>query len=145
MGECLFGLVDKHLSQTAFAISSASQTPGAARGSIPEETSDQIIITMGFVGVCTAIYDYQPQAEGELEIRENDLLYILDKDDDDWWKAKKKADLEDEEPVGLVPNNYVQEVRGVLFLFVPSKSMRISPLGLNHLFSLMIMLHIECE
>jgi hypothetical protein len=68
---------------------------------------------MGFVGVYTAVYDYQPQAEGELEIHENDLLYILDKDDDDWWKAKKKAtDPEDEEPVGLVPNNYVQEVRG---------------------------------
>lgn len=68
---------------------------------------------MGFVGVYTAVYDYQPQAEGELEIHENDLLYVLDKDDDDWWKAKKKAaDPEDEEPVGLVPNNYVQEVRG---------------------------------
>lgn len=70
---------------------------------------------MGFVGVYTAVYDYQPQADGELEIHENDLLYILDKDDDDWWKAKKKAaDPEDEEPVGLVPNNYVQEVRGYL-------------------------------
>lgn len=68
---------------------------------------------MGFAGVYTAVYDYRPQAEGELEIHENDLLYVLDKDDDDWWKAKKKAaDPEDEEPVGLVPNNYVQEVRG---------------------------------
>lgn len=68
---------------------------------------------MGFAGVYTAVYDYQPQAQGELEIHENDLLYVLDKDDDDWWKAKKKAaDPEDEEPVGLVPNNYVQEVRG---------------------------------
>ncbi|KUL85618.1 hypothetical protein ZTR_08896 [Talaromyces verruculosus] len=67
---------------------------------------------MGFVGVYTAVYDYQPQAEGELEIHENDLLYVLDKDDDDWWKAKKKAaDPEDEEPVGLVPNNYVQEAQ----------------------------------
>uniref|UniRef100_A0A093V7C4 Actin cytoskeleton-regulatory complex protein SLA1 n=1 Tax=Talaromyces marneffei PM1 TaxID=1077442 RepID=A0A093V7C4_TALMA len=66
---------------------------------------------MGFVGVYTAVYDYQPQAEGELEIHENDLLYILDKDDDDWWKAKKKADPEDDEPVGLVPNNYVQEAQ----------------------------------
>jgi actin cytoskeleton-regulatory complex protein SLA1 len=68
---------------------------------------------MGFVGVYTAVYDYQPQAEGEIEIHEGDLLYVLDKNnDDDWWKAKKKADPEEEEPVGLVPNNYVQEVRG---------------------------------
>lgn len=75
---------------------------------------------MGFLGIYTAVYDYQPQAEGELEIREGDLLYILEKgDDDDWWKAKKKADPEeDEEPVGLVPNNYVEEVRGShLFLY----------------------------
>ncbi|KKA17561.1 Cytoskeleton assembly control protein Sla1 [Rasamsonia emersonii CBS 393.64] len=65
---------------------------------------------MGFLGVYTAVYDYQPQAEGELEIREGDLLYILEKsNEDDWWKAKKKADPEDEEPVGLVPNNYIEE------------------------------------
>jgi actin cytoskeleton-regulatory complex protein SLA1 len=69
---------------------------------------------MGFEGIYTAIYDYQPQAEGELEIHEGDLLYVLEKSvEDDWWKAKKKVEREDdEEPVGLVPNNYVQEVRG---------------------------------
>lgn len=71
---------------------------------------------MGFAGVYTAVYDYQPQAEGELEISEGDLLYVLEKSsDDDWWKAKKKADNpDDDEPVGLVPNNYVEEVRGSL-------------------------------
>lgn len=73
---------------------------------------------MGFVGVYTAVYDYQPQADGELEIREGDLLYILEKStEDDWWKAKKKADsAEEEEPVGLVPNNYIQEVSTPLIL-----------------------------
>jgi hypothetical protein len=36
----------------------------------------------------------------------------LDKSaDDDWWKAKKKLMDEDgEEPEGLVPNNYIEEV-----------------------------------
>ncbi|KAL3465357.1 hypothetical protein BJX64DRAFT_253002 [Aspergillus heterothallicus] len=68
---------------------------------------------MGFIGVYTAIYDYHPQAQGELELREGDLLYILEKNnDDDWWKAKKKADRDDEdEPEGLVPNNYVEEAK----------------------------------
>ncbi|KAJ5591789.1 uncharacterized protein N7459_002158 [Penicillium hispanicum] len=68
---------------------------------------------MGFLGVYSAVYDYQPQGEGELEIREGDLLYILEKNaEDDWWKAKKKADPEDEdEPEGLVPNNYVEEAQ----------------------------------
>lgn len=68
---------------------------------------------MGFLGVYSAIYDYHPQAQGELELREGDLLYILEKSDEDaWWKAKKKAERDDEdEPEGLVPNNYVEEVR----------------------------------
>ncbi|ODA78127.1 hypothetical protein RJ55_06730 [Drechmeria coniospora] len=65
---------------------------------------------MGFLGVYRAIYDYAPQAEGELAIDEGDLLYILDNNGDDgWWRAKKKAGVEnDEEPEGLVPNNYVE-------------------------------------
>lgn len=68
---------------------------------------------MGFVGVYRALYDYSPQASGELTIEENDLLYVLEKNTDDgWWKAKKKAGAEDEdEPTGLVAHNYVQEVR----------------------------------
>lgn len=69
---------------------------------------------MGFLGVYTALYDYQPQGENELEIQEGELLYVLQKGDDDWWKAKKKAadddDDDDEEPVGLVPANYLEEV-----------------------------------
>jgi actin cytoskeleton-regulatory complex protein SLA1 len=68
---------------------------------------------MGFLGVYRAIYDYNPQAEGELAIAEGDILYLLEKSgEDDWWKAKKKASGDDdEEPVGLIPNNYIEEVR----------------------------------
>lgn len=68
---------------------------------------------MGFLGVYKAIYDYAPQSEGELSITEGDILYVLDKsDEDDWWKAKKKAGADEEdEPVGLIPNNYIEEVR----------------------------------
>lgn len=67
---------------------------------------------MGFSGVYRAIYDYAPQAKGELAIAEGDILYILDRDSNDgWWKAKKKAGADDEdEPIGLVPNNYVEQV-----------------------------------
>ncbi|RAL62851.1 hypothetical protein DID88_004692 [Monilinia fructigena] len=68
---------------------------------------------MGFLGVYTAIYDYVPAGEGELTINEGDVLYVLEKStEDDWWKAKKKASAEDEdEPVGLIPNNYIQEAQ----------------------------------
>ena len=77
---------------------------------------------MGFLGVYRAVYDYSPQAENELQISEGDLLYVLEKgEEDDWWKAKKKANSEDEdEPVGLIPNNYIEEV-GPSFLHLPSR------------------------
>jgi hypothetical protein len=70
---------------------------------------------MGFLGIYKAIYDYAPQAEGELQISDGDTLYVLEKsEEDDWWKAKKKASAdEDDEPVGLIPNNYVEEVRRI--------------------------------
>ncbi|GAB7365918.1 hypothetical protein MBLNU230_g7246t1 [Neophaeotheca triangularis] len=66
---------------------------------------------MVFLGVYRAIYDYQPQGQEELEIRDGDLLFVLEKStEDDWWKAKKKATTDDEdEPEGLIPNNYIEE------------------------------------
>ncbi|KAK2624305.1 hypothetical protein QTJ16_006255 [Diplocarpon rosae] len=66
---------------------------------------------MGFLGVYKAIYDYVPQSATELAITEGDILFVLEKStEDDWWKAKKKASGEnDEEPIGLIPNNYIQE------------------------------------
>jgi actin cytoskeleton-regulatory complex protein SLA1 len=67
---------------------------------------------MGFLGIYSALYDYRPEGENELDVQEGELLYVLEKGEDDWWKAKKKAaDDDDEEPVGLVPANYLDEVR----------------------------------
>ena len=67
---------------------------------------------MVFVSICTALYDYTPQSDNELAILEGELIYVLEKStEDDWWKAKKRAPSEDEEePVGLIPCNYVEEV-----------------------------------
>src|SRR5271170_1666205 len=67
---------------------------------------------MGFLGVYRAVYDYTPQGEGELAITEGDILYVLEKSgEDDWWRAKKRATGDDDdEPVGLIPNNYIEEV-----------------------------------
>ncbi|PNP41332.1 hypothetical protein TGAMA5MH_06656 [Trichoderma gamsii] len=70
---------------------------------------------MGFLGIYRAIYDYTPKEDAELAITTGDLLYILEQNDDDgWWKAKKKAGTDDEdEPSGLVPNNYVEKAETV--------------------------------
>ncbi|KAK0313332.1 cytoskeletal protein binding protein [Friedmanniomyces endolithicus] len=67
---------------------------------------------MVYVDVCRAVYDYAPQSDEELEIKEGDLLFIIEKSsDDDWWRCKKKAASDDEdEPEGLVPNNYVEHL-----------------------------------
>ena len=67
---------------------------------------------MVFISICKALYDYTPQGDNELAISEGELLYILEKsNEDDWWKAKKKAAGEEgDEPTGLIPNNYVEEV-----------------------------------
>ncbi|KAL6720655.1 cytoskeletal protein binding protein [Lecanora helva] len=66
---------------------------------------------MVFLAICTALYDYSPQSDSELPLQEGDLVYVLEKStEDDWWKAKKRAANDDEEePVGLIPNNYVEE------------------------------------
>ncbi|KAF2200165.1 hypothetical protein GQ43DRAFT_441830 [Delitschia confertaspora ATCC 74209] len=66
---------------------------------------------MVFLGIYRAIYDYAPQSDNELTLKEGDILMVLERPaDDDWWKAKKKVSSEDEdEPEGLIPNNYVEE------------------------------------
>lgn len=67
---------------------------------------------MVFLGIYRAVYDYAPRSDNELAIAEGDLLFVIEKSgEDDWWRAKKKAENEDEdEPEGLVPNNYLEEV-----------------------------------
>lgn len=72
---------------------------------------------MVFLSICTALYDYAPQGDNELELQEGEIVYILEKStEDDWWKAKKRAPSEEEEePVGFIPNNYVEEVGVLVF------------------------------
>ncbi|CAI5756710.1 unnamed protein product [Candida verbasci] len=60
-----------------------------------------------------AIYDYHAQADEELSINVNDILYLLEKSDiDEWWKLKKRVlpsgDEVVDEPIGLVPSNYIE-------------------------------------
>ncbi|CCH47086.1 Actin cytoskeleton-regulatory complex protein [Wickerhamomyces ciferrii] len=65
---------------------------------------------MSFLGVYKALYAYAPQSAEELAIDENDILYLLETSDvDDWWTVKKRVVGADaEEPVGLVPSNYIE-------------------------------------
>lgn len=68
---------------------------------------------LNYKNICIALYDYFAQNDDELSFKEDDVLYILENDDDEWWKAKLKikGESEDEGPIGVVPSNYIQEVR----------------------------------
>lgn len=67
---------------------------------------------MKYVQVSKALYDYEARTEDELDIKENDILYVIDKEDDDWWKAElKQPSGEDSGPVGLVPAQYLEQVK----------------------------------
>ncbi|KAG2219913.1 hypothetical protein INT45_008550, partial [Circinella minor] len=70
---------------------------------------------MKYTAVCKALYDYKAQSDEELTFKEDNILYILDKDDDpDWWKAQlKTVSLEEVGPIGLVPANYIDEAEPI--------------------------------
>merc|ERR1712131_357466 len=51
----------------------------------------------------TAIYDYSPDQEDELQLYEGDVIYVVAKNDDGWWEGHKGVDQK-----GLFPSNYVE-------------------------------------
>jgi actin cytoskeleton-regulatory complex protein SLA1 len=65
---------------------------------------------MSFIDIARAVYAYTAASTDELNINEGDLLYVLEKGEDDWWKVKQKVEGDDDGPVGLVPHNYLEEV-----------------------------------
>ncbi|KAF8558937.1 hypothetical protein OG21DRAFT_1503895 [Imleria badia] len=63
-----------------------------------------------YLAVLKASYDYAPQSEDEIAIKENQIVFLLEKTDDDWWKVKIKGGSQDEDsPSGLVPAAYVEQ------------------------------------
>ncbi|TFK43561.1 hypothetical protein BDQ12DRAFT_675175 [Crucibulum laeve] len=63
-----------------------------------------------YLAILKASYDYAPQSDDEIPIKEDQLLYLLEKVDEDWWKVKIKGDTQEtDSPVGLVPAAYVEQ------------------------------------
>lgn len=58
--------------------------------------------------LCKVIYSYKPAYEDELELKEGDIITILNKDlpDKGWWKGELKG------KVGVFPDNFVHLVAG---------------------------------
>ncbi|KAJ3162752.1 cytoskeletal protein binding protein [Geranomyces michiganensis] len=61
--------------------------------------------------VCVAQYDYLPQADEELALKEGDILLVTENQDDpDWWTATvKPTDTFADKRSGLVPATYLEE------------------------------------
>lgn len=64
---------------------------------------------MKYIDICIALYDYQAQTKDELSFKAQDILYILDKSEVDWYKAQLKVPSVDG-PTGLIPANYLEKV-----------------------------------
>ncbi|OAX41347.1 hypothetical protein K503DRAFT_512190 [Rhizopogon vinicolor AM-OR11-026] len=63
-----------------------------------------------YLAVLKASYDYDPQSEEELAITENQIVFLLERTDDDWWKVKIKGESQEQDsPSGLVPAAYVEQ------------------------------------
>jgi hypothetical protein len=51
-----------------------------------------------------AAYDFQPQEEGEIELKRGDRIRMLDQSDVNWWKGEVHG------VVGLFPATYVRSL-----------------------------------
>ncbi|KIJ56862.1 hypothetical protein M422DRAFT_62777 [Sphaerobolus stellatus SS14] len=65
-----------------------------------------------YIAVLKAIYDYEPSAEDEVSLKEDQVVFLLERVDDEWWRVKHKTEATDEDNAasGLVPASYVEEV-----------------------------------
>eukprot|EP00730_Choanoeca_flexa_P012551 TRINITY_DN4383_c0_g1_i2.p1 TRINITY_DN4383_c0_g1~~TRINITY_DN4383_c0_g1_i2.p1 ORF type:complete len:670 (+),score=156.70 TRINITY_DN4383_c0_g1_i2:46-2055(+) len=56
------------------------------------------------LGMCKAIYAYDPQEDDELELQEGDDIVLLEKQDEVWWKGRQKRTGRE----GIFPADYVE-------------------------------------
>ncbi|TFK28770.1 hypothetical protein FA15DRAFT_664822 [Coprinopsis marcescibilis] len=63
-----------------------------------------------YLAILKASYDYTPQSDDEIGVKEDQLLFLIERTDEEWWKVKVKGNGQDDEgPVGLVPAAYVEQ------------------------------------
>ncbi|KAI8915764.1 hypothetical protein EDD86DRAFT_268032 [Gorgonomyces haynaldii] len=77
----------------------------------PVDTFQEVksgLVPMGYVEEAaplfdaTALYDYVPNTDEEIEIKEGDFVRVYEQVDDDWWFVKQ------DDNVGLVPASYLE-------------------------------------
>jgi len=87
--------------ETLKVLSPTTAPATDAPSDVPQTSSSSQPSYPLFVGKHT----YLSQTDSDLGFKEGDLLYILNKDDTDWWFAKAKHSGQE----GYIPSNYVTE------------------------------------
>ena len=78
--------------------------------SAPAEETTPAIVQSGFLGTYVALYNYHPPNEDELELQRGDILHVIEKRTDGWWKARKRASFNEVTRIGWVRGSYLEEV-----------------------------------
>ncbi|XP_071104018.1 abl interactor 1-like isoform X2 [Haliotis cracherodii] len=68
----------------------------------PQLTTQPDWIPKQYLEKVIAIYDYKAEKEDELTFSENSLIFVLKKNEDDWWEGMMDGQR------GLFPSNYVE-------------------------------------
>ena len=92
------GSKDAPVLKTSVDTNGSSTEPLSLPRRPPETTSEEPKFPL-FVGK----YDYFSRTDGDLNFKKGDLLYIVHKDEGDWWVARSKQT----EQEGYIPSNYV--------------------------------------
>ena len=90
-------------SDIALLSGSATLLPSVPEGS-PEPPQKEPNYLL-FVGK----YDYSSRTDDDLSFKKEDLLYIMNTDEGDWWYARSKATGQE----GYIPNNYIAEYKSL--------------------------------
>lgn len=53
-----------------------------------------------------AVFDFEPQEEGELRLRKGDTITVIDKSDQNWWRGKNNTTGQE----GMFPVPYVKDL-----------------------------------
>ena len=57
----------------------------------------------GAMESATVLYEFEAQGDDELTVRENEVVTVVDKENDEWWSVRNSSGAE-----GVVPAQYVQ-------------------------------------
>ena len=85
-------------------LSRQSSIGGGGGGGNPRNSDVPSWVPSNYIDKVTAIYDYNADKEDELSFTEGALIYVLKKNDDDWWEGVMDG------ITGLFPGNYVEKI-----------------------------------